>query len=295
MLTITRLNHFFNVLYFLGITYYAREWDYLTIEPLILSNKEVYVLTGMFDRETMIGIENPFENWSDEEIDKELDVMHENWTNEELLIIKEDETLCNKQLLEYFRICLTTGFVIEVQIGKNSALEKNIFYFSEKKVIQNVITDANGDKQCTFKECGTPEVAWQFIYQALQPKNTFSRPNYTFKIPSSAYKEDILTQSHKQLVDYLTLYLDDEASSELANIIHNREELNTVQVHYYIKDSWSTDCIQFLYSQNQYWLIQKVLDNEQTQTNFICLDTFTLTEEIKKMVLYLKSLGGDTR
>ncbi|PFD31236.1 hypothetical protein CN285_28375 [Bacillus cereus] len=56
MLTITRLNHFFIVLYFLGSTYYAREWDYLTIEPLILSNKEVYVLTGMFDRETMIGI-----------------------------------------------------------------------------------------------------------------------------------------------------------------------------------------------------------------------------------------------
>ncbi|PEV25510.1 hypothetical protein CN420_17120 [Bacillus thuringiensis] len=93
----------------------------------------------------------------------------------------------------------------------------------------------------------------------------------------------------------MKLYLDDEASLELANIIHNREELNTVQVYYYIKDSWSTDCIHFLYSQNQYWLIQKVLDNEQTQTNFICLDTFTIAEEIKKMVLYLKSLGGETR
>lgn len=65
MLAITRLNHFFIVLYFLEIIYYAREWDYLTIEPLILSNKEVYVLTGIFDHETMIGIENPFENWSD--------------------------------------------------------------------------------------------------------------------------------------------------------------------------------------------------------------------------------------
>lgn len=75
MLAITRLNHFFIVLYFLEIIYRAREWDYLTIEPLILSNKEVYVLTGIFDHETMIGIENPFENWSDEEIDKELDVM----------------------------------------------------------------------------------------------------------------------------------------------------------------------------------------------------------------------------
>ncbi|MDM5234838.1 bacteriocin class II family protein [Bacillus cereus] len=52
----------------------------MTIEPLILSNKEVYVLTGMFDRETMIGIENPFENRSDEEIDKGLDVMYEHWT-----------------------------------------------------------------------------------------------------------------------------------------------------------------------------------------------------------------------
>lgn len=87
-MVITSLNHFFIVLYFLEITYYTREWDYLIIEPLILSNKEVYVLTGIFDHETMIGIENPFENWSDEEIDKELDVMYENWTNEELLIIK---------------------------------------------------------------------------------------------------------------------------------------------------------------------------------------------------------------
>ncbi|PGS93893.1 hypothetical protein COD09_24950 [Bacillus cereus] len=55
-MAITRLNHFLIVLYFLEITYYAREWDYLTIEPLILSNKEVYVLTGIFDHETMIEI-----------------------------------------------------------------------------------------------------------------------------------------------------------------------------------------------------------------------------------------------
>ncbi|EEL86859.1 hypothetical protein bcere0029_32630 [Bacillus cereus AH1272] len=106
----------------------------MTIEPLILSNKEVYVLTGIFDHETMIGIENPFENWSDEEIEKELDVMYENWTNEELLIIKEDETLCDKQLLEYFRICLTTGFVIEVQISKNSTLEKTFSILVRKRL-----------------------------------------------------------------------------------------------------------------------------------------------------------------
>ncbi|MEY8347559.1 hypothetical protein AALF16_04440 [Bacillus cereus] len=267
----------------------------MTTDPLILSNKEVYVLTGMFDRETMIGIDNPFENWSDEEIDKELDVMYDHWANEELLIIKEDETLCDKQLLEYFRICLTTGFAIEVQINKNNTMEKNVFYFDDKKVIHNRIIDANSEKQCTFKECGTPEVAWQFVYQTLQPKNTFPGSNYTFKIPSSAYKEDLLTQSQKKLLDFLALYLNNEAAAELANIIHNREELNTVQVHYYIKDSWYTDRIQFLYSQNQYWLIQEILDNEQKQTHIICLDTFTIIEEIKKMVLYLKSLGGETR
>lgn len=267
----------------------------MNIEPLMLSNKEVYVLTGIFDYETMIGIENPFENWLDEEIGKELDIMYDHWREKELLIIKEDEIFCDQQLVEYFSICLTTGFVIEVQINKNNTTEKNVFYFTDKKVIHNTITDVNGEKQCRFRECGIPEVAWQFIYQALQSKNTFSRSNYTFKLPCSVYEKDLLNQPKNNLSELLGYYLDDDDAKELANIICDREELNTVKAHYYIKDSWYTDSIQFVYSQNQYWLIQKILDSGQKQTDIICLDIFAIIEEIKKMVLYLKSIGGESK
>ncbi|MCU5331003.1 MULTISPECIES: hypothetical protein [Bacillus cereus group] len=266
----------------------------MNIEPLTLSSKEVYVLTGIFDHETMIGIENPFENWLEEEIDKELDIMYDHWREKELLIIKEDEVFCEQQLVEYFSICLTTGFVIEVQINKNDIKEKNVFYFTDKKVIHNRITDVNGEKQCIFRECGIPEVAWQFIYQALQSKNTFPHSNYTFKLPCAVYEKDFLNQSEKDLSELFGYYSDDDVK-ELVNIICDREELNTIKTHYYIKDAWYTDSIQYMYSQNQYWLIQKILDRGEKQTNVICLDIFAIIEEIKKMVLYLKSIGGESK
>ncbi|EEL88978.1 hypothetical protein bcere0029_10430 [Bacillus cereus AH1272] len=115
----------------------------------------------------------------------------------------------------------------------------------------------------------------------MQSKNTFPHSNYTFKLPCAVYEKDFLNQSEKDLSELFGYYSDDDVK-ELVNIICDREELNTIKTHYYIKDAWYTDSIQYMYSQNQYWLIQKILDRGEKQTNVICLDIFAIIEEIKK-------------
>lgn len=229
-----------------------------------LSTKDLCLLMKILDAKTLIGVANPFINYTDAEMDLEWEFTFKKLRELQLVDLIDGELSFEPSFIQAMWIIARTNVVVETLTDDE---DRSLFYFGEKQVIQCLRVTAEEDYQVYVH--GTPEWTWQHIIlpkmlRGITPLPT--RDSETILVHPKDYQLYCKHDKIHNLSDLAAYngYRDDSpVIQHFRRSIQRKIHTNRLMMFYNHKKQWNIEGLHVLSSPSYNWTLKMVQQDGQ--------------------------------
>ncbi|MGM0853713.1 MAG: hypothetical protein ACQEWI_14095 [Bacillota bacterium] len=223
-----------------------------------LTNKDLYLLVKMLGGKVLIGINNPFPNYRDDELEKEWEIMFKKLQKFKLVDYIEGELRFEDQFIGAMWVIAKSNLVAEIVTDQ---LEQSIFYFSDNQVIECMKENETSYKIYTHL---APE--WT-LKQVIFPRMLIGIENRSIRLNDLLYilPSDYLLYCKEQAIfnlDELSLNNGMDQDSLIVKQFNRslKRIIHTTRLMMFYKDEhdWNIEGVHVLSSPSYNWTLRMV-------------------------------------
>ncbi|MGG1629348.1 hypothetical protein [Rossellomorea sp. NRS-1567] len=226
-----------------------------------MTNKDLYLLVKMLGGKVLIGISNPFQDYGDDELEKEWEMMFKKLHKFELVHYIEGELKFEDLFIRAMWVISKSNLVAEIVTDQ---LEQSIFYFSDDQVVECM-----KETETSYKIYTHPAPEWT-LNEVIFPRMLIGVENRSRRLKDPLYilPSDYLLYCKKQAIsnlDELSLNngVDQDSliikqfNRSIQRKIHNTR----LMLFYKGEHDWNIEGIHVLSSPSYNWTLKMVSED----------------------------------